>query len=140
MLQTNRLQSDNEFPEGLAQSGEGGGIGSIINFVVGFLRRRYLWIVVSVVIAITACVVYLRITPPTYTAQAQILLAAPPQFVKQQSLAAPEFDLGQMETQLQIIRSRAIAVAVIKQLKLEDDPDIERFRAVIFLVVVASDP
>ena len=125
MLQTNRLQSDNELPEGLAQGGEDGGIGSIINFVVGFLRRRYLWIIVSVVLAIAACFIYLRITPPTYTAQAQILLAAPPQFVKQQSLAAPEFDLGQMETQLQIIRSRAIAVAVIKQLKLEDDPDIK---------------
>ncbi len=60
MLQTNRLQSDNELPEGLAQSGEGGGIGSIINFVLGFLRRRYLWIIVSAVIAIAACVVYLR--------------------------------------------------------------------------------
>jgi len=125
MLQTNMLQTDSEPPGGLAQNGEGGGIGSLVNFAVAFLRRQYLVIIVSAALAIAGSVVYLRITPPTYTAQAQILLAPPPQFVQQQSLAAPAFDLTQMDTQLQIIKSRAIAVAVINELKLEDDLDVK---------------
>ncbi|MGY4436165.1 uncharacterized protein involved in exopolysaccharide biosynthesis [Bradyrhizobium sp. F1.13.1] len=71
---------------------------------------------------------YLRLVTPTYTAQVQILLANPrPLFVQQQSLLAETaFDLNQIETQLQLLRSKATAVAVIDQLKLADDPD---FRA-----------
>ena len=110
----------------VAQNGqaESGGIGDLVSFTVALLRRQYLVIIVTAVLAMAACVVYLRITPPTYSAQVQILLANPPQFVQQQSLAPPAFDLSQIETQLQILKSRAIAVAVINQLKLEDDPDL----------------
>jgi len=128
MLQTNMLQTDSPRAplSGLEQNGqaEGGGIGDLVNFAVAFLRRQYLVIIVTAALAMAACVVYLRITPPTYSAQVQILLSNPPQFVQQQSLAAPAFDLNQVETQLQILKSRAIAVAVINQLKLEDDPDL----------------
>ena len=128
MLQTNMLQTDSPRAplSGVAQNGqaEGGGIGDLVNFALAFLRRQYLVIIVTAALAMAACVVYLRITPPTYTAQVQILLANPPQFVQQQSLAAPAFDLNQFETQLQILKSRTIAVAVINQLKLEDDPDL----------------
>src|SRR6202140_2924556 len=126
MLQTNMLQTDSPPLSGAAQNGqaEGGGIGDLVNFAVAFLRRQYLVIIVTAALAMAACVVYLRITPPTYSAQVLILLANPPQFVQQQSLAAPAFDLNQIETQLQILKSSAIAVAVINQLKLEDDPDL----------------
>jgi polysaccharide biosynthesis transport protein len=128
MLQTNMLQTDGPRAplSGVAQNGqaEDGGIGDLVNFAVAFLRRQYLVIIVTAALAMAACVVYLRITPPTYSAQVQILLTNPPQFVQQQSLAAPPFDLSQIETQLQILKSRAIAVAVINQLKLDDDPDL----------------
>jgi polysaccharide biosynthesis transport protein len=128
MLQTNMLQTDSPRAplSGVALNGqaEGDGIGDLVNLAVAFLRRRYLVIIVTAALAMAACVVYLRITPPTYSAQVQFLLTNPPQFVQQQSLAAPAFDLNQFETQLQILKSSAIAVAVINQLKLEDDPDL----------------
>jgi exopolysaccharide transport family protein len=78
----------------------------------------------SLVSAVT--VLYLQFAPPTYTAQVQILLSNPQgQFVQQQAvLPQPIFDAAQIETQLQMMRSRAIAAAVITQLKLADDPDL----------------
>ncbi len=123
MLQTNMLETDSAPSAGLGQNAQGGGIGSLVNFALAFLKRQYLIIIVSAILATAASVVYLKITPPTYTAQAQVLLGNTPQFVQQQSLTAPQLDLNQIDTQLQIIKSRAIAVAVINQLKLEDDPD-----------------
>ncbi|MFB6420712.1 Wzz/FepE/Etk N-terminal domain-containing protein [Bradyrhizobium tunisiense] len=104
---------------------DGGGITDVINFGIGLLRRQYLVILVTAVLATAASLLYLHLVPPTYTAQIQILLANPrPQFVQQQSLLAePAFDLSQIETQLQLLRSKATAAAVIDQLKLTEDPD-----------------
>jgi succinoglycan biosynthesis transport protein ExoP len=128
MLQRNILQTDSfrAAPSG-ATPGDPpeAGIGQLINFAIGFLRRQYLIIALTAALAMAACVVYLRITPPTFTARVQILLGHPKaEFVQQQSLLAePAVDLNQLETQLQIIKSRAIAVAVINKLKLADDPE-----------------
>lgn len=129
MLQNNLQHTDRlRLPvNGLAQpaQADGGGISDIINFAIGLLRRQYLVILVTAGLMTAASLLYLRVVPPTYTAQVHILLANPkPQFVQQQSLLAePAFDLSQIETQLQLLRSKAIAVAVIDQLKLADDPD-----------------
>ena len=144
MLQRNVLQIDGTRAplSGAARSdeAEGGGIGELVNFALGFLRRQYVVIIFTAALAMAACIVYLRITPPTYTAQVQILLAnSRAQFVQQQSLLAePAFDLNQFETQLQILKSRAIAVAVINQLKLADDPDFNGSGPVAVLAVVSE--
>lgn len=131
MLQNNIQHTDRlRLPaNGLPQSAraDGGGISDIINFGIGLLRRQYLVILFTAGLAIAASLLYLRLAPPTYTAQVQILLANPrPQFVQQQSLLAETaFDLNQIETQLQLLRSKATAVAVINQLKLANDPDFD---------------
>lgn len=129
MLQRNMLQR--EELRGLSDPAthdrpQGGEIGDIVNFVLGFAKRQYLVIILAASFALTTSIIYLRVTPPTYTAQVQILLGSPSsQFVQQQSLIAdPGLDRGQIETQLQLVRSRAIAVAVINKLKLADDPDL----------------
>jgi polysaccharide biosynthesis transport protein len=125
-LQTGSLLSD------VAQDSqaEDGAKVDIINFVLAFLRRQYLVIIIAAAFTMAACVVYLWITPPTFTAQVQILLPGPRgQFLQQQSLLAePQFDVSHIETQLQILKSKAIAVAIINQLKLEDDPDLNGSR------------
>ncbi|MDF0517959.1 AAA family ATPase [Bradyrhizobium yuanmingense] len=129
MLQNNLQHADRmRLPvNGPAQPAQtdGGGITDVINFGIGLLRRQYLVILVTAVLATAASLLYLRLVSPTYTAQVQILLANPrPQFVQQQSLLAePAIDLSQIETQLQLLRSKANAVAVIDKLKLADDPD-----------------
>jgi polysaccharide biosynthesis transport protein len=129
MLQSNLLQTDRtRLPlSGSAQSDQisDGGIGDLVKFAVVFLRRRYLMIIVTAALVSAATMLYLRFAPPTYTAQVQILLTSPQgQVVQQQSLVPqPVVDAAQIETQLQMIRSRAVAAAVIAQLKLADDPD-----------------
>jgi polysaccharide biosynthesis transport protein len=72
MLQSNLLQTESPRAplSDVANSDQTeGGIGDIVNFALGFVRRRYLVIIVATVLAMAACVVYLRITPPTYTAR-----------------------------------------------------------------------
>ncbi len=129
MLQSNMLQSerarallDRVIPQ---DQDEGGGLGDLINFVLGFLRRQYSVILFATALAVTVSAIYLKVTPPTYTGQVKVLFGNPKaQFVQQQSvLAEAPIDLAQLETQLQILKSNAIAVAVINQLKLADDPD-----------------
>lgn len=128
MLQNNLKDMDRlRLPVNFTQpvQTDGGGITEIINFGIGLLRRQYLVILFTAALAIAASLLYLRLATPTYTAQVQILLANPrAQFVQQQSLLAePPFDLNQIETQIQLVRSKAYAVTVIDQLKLTDDPD-----------------
>jgi exopolysaccharide transport family protein len=96
------------------------GIGSILFFLRGLLQRQYAIIIFSLLISIAAAVVYLRLTPPVYTANVQILVANPKaQFVQQESIVAePSFDRSGVETQLQIIRSPTIANIVIDRLHL----------------------
>ncbi|TWI00713.1 Wzz/FepE/Etk N-terminal domain-containing protein [Bradyrhizobium daqingense] len=129
MLQNNIKDTDRlRLPVNLTPPGQtdGGGITEIINLGIGLLRRQYLVILVTAALVIAISLLYLRLASPTYTAQVQILLANPrAQFVQQQSLLAePPFDLNQIETQIQLVRSKATAAAVIDQLKLTNDPDL----------------
>jgi polysaccharide biosynthesis transport protein len=129
MLQTNMSQAEKgrapQSSAGYSDDAGSGGIAQIVDLALGLLRRQYLVIILAAVFAITACIVYLRVTPPTYTARVQVLLANPrAQFVQQQSiLAEPAFDLTQIETQIQLLKSSALATSVITQLDLLSDPD-----------------
>src|SRR6266576_553372 len=129
MLQTNMLQNDRTralldsvMPR---EQAEEGGVGQLVNFALGFLRRQYSVIIFVAALALAASAIYLRITPPTYTAQAKVLLGGPrAQFVQQQSLLTePQVDSTQLESQIEILKSKAIATSVINQLALADDPD-----------------
>lgn len=124
MLQSNGVHAP---LGGVVQSdhAEESGIGDLINFSIGLLQRQYVVILVTAALVLAACLTYLRITPPTYTAKAQILLENPKaQFVQQQSLLAdPAMDVSQIETQIQVLKSQAIASMVIGKLNLAEDPD-----------------
>ena len=131
MLQSNMLQTERNLAAltvaSRSEQAEDAGIGELVNFALALLRRQWAVILVTAALALAACIVYLWIAPPTYTAQVQILLGAEfrADFVQQQSLlAAAAVDGPQIETNIQILKSRAIAVAVINQLKLADDPDL----------------
>lgn len=102
-----------------------GGLGDVLAFAASFMRRRYLTLCAVCGLGPALAVAYLCFTPPTYTAAAQVLLDNPKaQYVKQESpLAEPGVDLAQIETQIQIIRSPAIATAVIRHLDLASDPE-----------------
>src|SRR6202158_6031295 len=109
---------------------EEGGLGGLVNFALGFLRRQYLVIIFTAALALAASAIYLRITPPTYTGQVKVLFGnSKAQFVQQQSLLAEtRMETPQLEPQLQILKSDTIAIAVINQLKLAEDPDFKASR------------
>lgn len=104
-----------------------GGLGELVNFALGLLRRQYVVIFFVAALAVAASVIYLQLTPPTYTGQVKVLFGNPkPQFGQQQTILADSpLDLAQLESQLQILRSKAILVSVIDQLKLAEDPDFD---------------
>src|ERR1700737_3386360 len=124
MLQNDRTRAllDSVMPR---EQAEENGLGELVNFALGFLRRQYSVIIFTAALALAASAIYLRITPPTYTAQVKVLFGNPKaQFVQQQSvLAETPNDVTRLESQIQILRSKAIATSVINQLRLADDPD-----------------
>src|SRR6266568_7133725 len=130
MLQSNMLPNDRtralQDSVMTREQAEENGLGELVNFALGFLRRQYSVIIFTAVLALSVSAIYLRITPPTYTAQVRVLFGNPKaQFVQQQSLLAAEapIDTTQLESQMQILKSKALATSVINQLKLVDDPD-----------------
>jgi succinoglycan biosynthesis transport protein ExoP len=107
-------------PDAPGQSGSG-----LVDLALGFLFRRYVVIVLLVLLGGMAGAIFLVVKPPTYTADAKILIGAPkPEFVQQQSLLtdAP-LDQTQMETQFQILLSRAILAPIVQKLRLAEDPE-----------------
>jgi polysaccharide biosynthesis transport protein len=124
MLQTDRsrgvLGSDT-----VQDQDDRGGLGELVNFACGFLRRQYALILFVTALGVAASLIYLQMTPPTYTGQVKVLFGNPkPQFGQQQTILADSpLDLAQLESQLQVLRSKAVLAAVISQLKLAEDPD-----------------
>jgi polysaccharide biosynthesis transport protein len=112
---------------GPREQAEENGIGEVVNFALGFLRRRYLLIIFTAALTLAASALYLRITPPAYTGEVKVLFGNPKaQLAQQEPLPAdPPVDNAQLETQLQILTSKAIATSVINQLKLADDPEFQ---------------
>src|ERR1700726_4610109 len=114
MLENERTRAllDSAMP----REAEGGGLGELFNFALGFLRRQYSVIIFTAALAFTASVIYLRVTPPTYTGQVKVLVANPrAQFVPQSMLAESPLDGEQLETQIEILKYKAIATSVINK-------------------------
>jgi len=101
------------------------GLGDIFGLVRLFARRRYITILIVAALAVGVGVLYLRITPPTYTASADLILGKHEgQFVQQQLvLSAPPMDALSMESQVQIVKSDNVAASVVKRLNLDHDSD-----------------
>jgi polysaccharide biosynthesis transport protein len=101
------------------------GASELVDWALGFLLRRYLVILLLVLLGGVSGAIFLVIRPLTYTAQAKILIGKQkPQFMQQQALLADApFDQSQMETQFQILLSSAILAPIVKKLELFDDPE-----------------
>jgi len=110
----------------IAEPEEEGGFRQFLEAALGLARRQYLVILITTAMALAGSIIYLRITPPTYKATAKVLLESPKApFIQQQSLmAATPVDRAQVENQLEILKSKPIAAAVIKKLNLANDPDL----------------
>jgi succinoglycan biosynthesis transport protein ExoP len=93
-----------------------------MDFIVGFLRRRYLIILASLLLSLSLGALYLFRTAPIYTASATILIE-PRKGLLQQTLGGdPLPDAAWTESQIGVLKSQNVAAYVVKQLRLADDP------------------
>ena len=92
---------------------------------VGFIRRQISVIVFVVLLAIALGVIYLLTARPSFTAQAQLLIDARKvqMFQQQPILGDIPVDTAQVESQVEVLKSENIALAVIKKLHLTEDPE-----------------
>jgi polysaccharide biosynthesis transport protein len=102
------------------------GLSESIEWVRGFLRRQYPIFVVIVACCLALGLVYLVTTPPRYTSDAMLQIDSSKLRILQQQ-QAPIVDLpidaGQVETQLEVLKSEKIGLAVVKKLNLTEDPE-----------------
>lgn len=107
------------------QGQQAGGINTLIDFARGFLKRQYLLMAVGLLLGAVVAITYLKITPPTYTGQAKLLLeGSKSQFGQRESiLVDAPLDVREVENQVQLLKSKSVLGAVADRLKLGEDPD-----------------
>jgi polysaccharide biosynthesis transport protein len=95
-------------------------------FILDFIRRQYRVIAFATVIAIAMGIAYLFTTPPSFTATATMLIDTQnAHLFQQQSVGdlSMAIDPGMVESQVEILKSEKVALAVIKKLDLTEDPE-----------------
>jgi succinoglycan biosynthesis transport protein ExoP len=101
-------------------------VSALIEQLTGLVRRQYQVLLGVPAVAIVIGLLYLLITPPQYTATATLLIDSSTLRVLQNQLQ-PQGDIPldtlQVGSQVEILASRKIALAVVKDLNLADDPE-----------------
>jgi polysaccharide biosynthesis transport protein len=99
-------------------------LGEVIDDVFGLLRRNLLIIFSTTLIGISIGLAYVVYAPSLYSANAQIIIDTRKLQVFQQQpvIADAPLDISSVESQIQILQSKAIALSVVRNLKLADDP------------------
>ena len=95
------------------------GLDDFVYRALGILRRQYLVILFLTALGLGAGAIYLGIATPIYTAQANLYIALRSNPIDQQPGIFAN-DPIEIESQIQIIKSKAVAESVIKKLQLID--------------------
>lgn len=100
-------------------------ISEIVEQLTGFIRRQYPIFVFVTVCCLALGFVYLQTAPPRFTAHAMLLIDSSKLRILQEQgpVADLPIDTAQVETQVEILKSENIALSVVKELKLADDPE-----------------
>jgi len=110
-------------------------ISHMLEKATGVLRRQWRIFAFIVPFCILLAVLHLLTAPALYTAHTQLVIDASKLKVLQQpdslDIDRP-IDAAQIETQVEIIRSRELALTVIKSEKLENDPEFVGARLRLF--------
>lgn len=90
----------------------------------GILERQWPLIVAAVLAALVLAAAYVLTSQPSYTATGQILIdTRKNQLLRNQLVSEAPADAGMVESQIQIIKSEATALAVIRKLNLLEDSE-----------------
>ena len=130
MLQTSKLLPAPQRFES-AQEFDAGSVMDAFRAVLGLVRRHWPLFVILPLILVSLGVAYLVVTPPLYLAQATMVIDARrvQRFQQQIPTAEEPADGVTVQTQLEVLRSDAVAAAVVKNLQLGNDPEFVRNRA-----------
>ena len=125
MLQREQSASVNSLDNTAVLQSPADSLQHVYHSVLDFLRRQYLVIAAAAATMIVLGVVYILTTPPSYTATADLMIDTKKvQLFQQQSMFSDlPMDAAMIESQVEILRSETIALAVIKKLNLVDDPE-----------------
>ena len=110
------------------ESGEGASapMSALIEQLRGFVRRQYQIFLIVPAVAIAIGLLFLLVTSAQYTATATLLIDSSSLRVLQNQLQ-PQGDIPldtlQVGSQVEVLASRKIALAVIRDLKLAEDPE-----------------
>jgi exopolysaccharide transport family protein len=111
-----------------AASAQQGGLGDLLKLSLDFVRRRYVLIFLGIALALGLGLGYLKVAPPTYKATTKMLVENQQvQFVQQQSyISQGSVDLAHLENQIEILKSKPVAVNVIRKLNLANSREFDR--------------
>lgn len=105
---------------------EFGSISDLIDQATGFVRRQFPIFVFILACSLVLGFVYLFTAPPRYTAHAMLLIDSSRLRVLQQQqgpIGDIPLDTAQVETQVEILKSENIGLAVVKEMRLTEDPE-----------------
>jgi succinoglycan biosynthesis transport protein ExoP len=101
-------------------------IGQRLDYISGFIRRRYLSITICILLGLPIGAFYLFATPPSYIASSTILIEGRSNQIQQTLFGDAPPDAAWIESQLVVLKSQSVAAYVVKQLRLADDPEFIR--------------
>jgi succinoglycan biosynthesis transport protein ExoP len=126
MLQTNPISS--HFDEKHSLGGPqalGINLGQSVKSIAAIVGRQLPIFLVVIPCVMALGLLYIVTTPSTYTAVAKMLVDTHkvPTFQQQQGLAEQPIDSSAVATQVEVLLSENVSLAVIKNLKLTKDPE-----------------
>jgi succinoglycan biosynthesis transport protein ExoP len=103
-----------------------GSMSALIDQITGLARRQYRVFLIVPAVALAIGLLYLLVTPAQYTATATLLIDSTTLRVLQNQLQ-PQGDVPldtlQVGSQVEVLASRKLALAVVRDLHLADDPE-----------------
>ena len=96
-----------------------------LNFVIGFLRRRYLVIAICVLLSTAVGALFLYTANPIYVASSTMMIETHKDPILQPG-SSDGADPAWIESQIEMLKSQDVAAYVVKQLHLADDPTFPR--------------
>jgi succinoglycan biosynthesis transport protein ExoP len=121
MLQIDKRQ----IPQQAAPEADFTSVADLYAAVIGFVRRQFAVVVFVLVLTLGLGAVYIFTAPPRYTGHAVLVIDTHKSqvFAPDSPLGELPIDSGTVDTQLEILKSENIALSVIKDLHLTEDPE-----------------
>jgi succinoglycan biosynthesis transport protein ExoP len=101
-------------------------IAETMDFVANFLRRRWLTIIICVLLSVVAGAVFLHMASPIYTASATMMIETQKTPFQDSLQGKTTQDAPWIESQIGVLRSQPVAAYVVRQLRLADNPQFIR--------------